>query len=56
LERAERAALELASAQAGFAAICEAIAAVSGDEDPVVLINRLLARWLEEGLLVLADR
>ena len=56
LERAERAALELASAQADFAAICEAIAAVSGDEDPVVLINRLLARWLEEGLLVLADR
>jgi hypothetical protein len=55
LERAERAALELASAGASFAAICEVIAAVRGDDDPVALINRLLARWLEEGLLVLAN-
>jgi len=53
LERPERAALRLASAGASFAAICEGIAAVSGDDDPVALINRLLARWIEEGLLVL---
>ena len=56
LERAERAALELASAGASFAAICEVIAAVRGDDDPVALINRLLARWLDEGLLVLANQ
>jgi hypothetical protein len=53
LEDSERAALELASAGTSFAAICEAIAAACGDDDPVALINRLLARWLDEGLLVL---
>jgi hypothetical protein len=56
LEPQERAALELASAGASFAAICEVIAAVCGEDDPVAPINRLLARWLEEGLLVLADQ
>jgi hypothetical protein len=56
LERAERAALEVASAGASFAAICEAIASECGDDDPVGLINRLLARWLDEGVLVLADK
>jgi hypothetical protein len=58
LERTERAALELASAGASFAAICEAIAAVCGEHDPIApveLINRLLARWIDEGLLVLAN-
>lgn len=52
LERAERTALERASAGASFAAICEAVAAMCGKDDPVALINRLLARWLDEGLLV----
>jgi hypothetical protein len=52
LEDSERAALEQASAGTSFAAICEAVAAASGDDDPVALINRLLARWLEEGLLI----
>ena len=56
LERAERAALELASAGASFATICEVIATVRGDDDAVALINRLLARWIDEGLLVLANR
>ena len=62
LERPERAALEVASAGARFAAICETIAAACGEDEqlgsitPVELINRLLARWLSEGLLVLADR
>ncbi|HVB79234.1 MAG TPA: DNA-binding domain-containing protein [Candidatus Binataceae bacterium] len=57
LERPERAALEVASAGASFAAICEAVAAACAEDDsiaPVALINRLLARWIDEGLLVLA--
>jgi len=53
LESAERAALELARSGASFAAICEAVAAGCGADDPVALINRLLARWLDEGLLAL---
>jgi hypothetical protein len=56
LEPPERAAFELASAETTFAAICEAIAEVGGDADPAALINRLLARWIEEGLLVLANQ
>lgn len=56
LERAERAALGLASTEASFAALCEVAAAEAGGEEPVVLINRLLTRWLDEGLLVPADR
>jgi len=59
LERPERAALGLASAGTSFAAMCEAVGAECGDEDPVALvalINRLLARWLDEGLLVLTDK
>jgi hypothetical protein len=59
LERPERAALELASVGASFAAICAEVAAACGEDGPiapVALINRLLARWLAEGLLVLADK
>lgn len=59
MENAERAALEMASAGASFAAICESIAVTCGEHDqvaPVELINRLLARWLDEGLLVLGNR
>jgi hypothetical protein len=51
----EREALGLASAGDGatFAAICESIAtAANVGEDPAALINRLLARWLLEGLLI----
>jgi hypothetical protein len=56
LEHTEYAALELARVGASFAAICEAVAAGCGADNPVALINRLLARWVDEGLLVLANR
>jgi hypothetical protein len=62
LERPEHAALKVASAGASFAAICETVAAACGEDDqlgsiaPVALINRLLARWVGEGLLLLADK
>lgn len=51
LEHTERAALGLATRSASFAAICEAVAADAGVDDPVALINRLLARWLADGLV-----
>jgi putative DNA-binding protein len=54
-EPGEREALRLASVNGGatFAAICEAIAAAAGANDDVAaLINRLLARWLSDGLLI----
>jgi hypothetical protein len=56
LEAPERAALELASAGASFAAICEVVGAVCVEDDAVALINRLLARWIGDGLLILADK
>ena len=38
-----------------FAAICETIAGTAGEsDDPAVLINRLLGRWLFDGLLIRA--
>jgi hypothetical protein len=53
VDRAERAALEMVRDGASFASICEAISAeADGDEDPAALINRLLMRWLSEGLMV----
>ena len=58
LENPERAALELARAGTKFSAICEAVAAAAGEGDgdggQVALINRLLARWLADGVLVAA--
>ncbi|HEY2523937.1 MAG TPA: DNA-binding domain-containing protein [Candidatus Binataceae bacterium] len=57
LEHPERAALELVRAGTNFAAVCEAIAAAAADCDsgePVALINRLFARWLGDGVLILA--
>ena len=51
LERGERAALALAAQGASFAAMCEAVAAEADDDDAAALINRLLARWLADGLL-----
>jgi hypothetical protein len=58
LKHPERPALELASTGASFAAICESVAGAAEGNSvaPVALINRLLARWLEDGLLVLADK
>jgi hypothetical protein len=55
IETAEREALRLASVDNGttFAAICESVAAGSDAEGDVVdLINRLLARWLLDGILI----
>jgi hypothetical protein len=54
-DMAEREALRLASQDGGatFAAICEAIAAATIDVgDVAALINRLLGRWLLDGLLL----
>jgi hypothetical protein len=54
-DTAEREALRLASQDGGatFAAICEAIAAATIDVgDVAALINRLLGRWLLDGLLL----
>jgi hypothetical protein len=50
LERAEADALEASSRGATFAEICDAVANAN-DEDPVAAMNRLLARWLSDGLL-----
>jgi Putative DNA-binding domain len=53
VDHAERAALEMARDGAAFESICEVIStAAGGDEDPAALINRLLTRWLSEGLIV----
>jgi hypothetical protein len=50
-EPAEPAALDLLEPGSDFASICSAIANSVGDEDLANLINRLLARWLSDGLL-----
>jgi len=58
LEHPERAALDVARAGTKFSAICEAIAADIGETDDdggqVVLVSRLLARWLDDGVFVVA--
>jgi hypothetical protein len=51
LERAEADALEAVSRGATFAEICDVVAANADDEDPVAAMNRMLARWLADGLL-----
>jgi hypothetical protein len=52
LQREERAGLELAGQGATFESICEAVgAATNSDEDLAASINRMLTRWLSEGLL-----
>jgi hypothetical protein len=51
LEPAEAAALEAASRNGTFAEICEVIATNPCDQDPVVAMNRMLARWLTDRLL-----
>ena len=55
VEPGEAAALRLALAASGatFAVICEAIAAAADQVDDVAaLINRMLARWLADGLML----
>jgi hypothetical protein len=51
LERAEADALEAAPRGATFAEICDIVAANTDDQDPVATMNRMLARWLSEGIL-----
>jgi hypothetical protein len=51
LERAEADALEAASRGVTFAEICDVVAAEASDDDPVAAMNRMLARWLSDGLL-----
>jgi hypothetical protein len=51
-EPAEAIALHLLQPWADFASICEAIADASDGSDTPNLINRLLARWLADGLLL----
>ena len=55
LEPGEREALGIASEDASFAAICAA-AADKLNGDVVTAINRMLARWLDDELLAVADR
>ncbi len=52
LDQAETEALEAVSRGAIFAEICEVVAAEGGEQDPVAAMNRMLARWLADGLLV----
>jgi hypothetical protein len=51
LERAEADALEAVSRGSTFAEICDVVAANAEDQDPVAVMNRMLARWLADGLL-----
>jgi len=52
LDEAEADALEAVSRGAKFAEICEVVAADADTRDPVDAINRMLARWLADGLLM----
>ena len=52
LDQAEADALAAVSRGATFAEICEVVAADGGKQDPVAAMNRMLARWLSDGLLV----
>src|SRR5271168_4134605 len=51
LETAEADALDAALRGATFAEICERVAANAGIHDPVAAMNKMLARWLSDGLL-----
>ncbi|MGH7925203.1 MAG: HvfC/BufC family peptide modification chaperone [Candidatus Binatus sp.] len=51
LEEDEAKALEAVSRGATFADICELVAGDAEFEDPVATMDRMLARWLSEGLL-----
>jgi hypothetical protein len=55
IEPVEDRALEAASHGISFAELCEIVAADSAAADPVAELNRLLTRWLDEGILILAQ-
>jgi putative DNA-binding protein len=54
IDAVERRALDKARETINFAAICEIIASGTGAADPAAEINRLLQRWLGDGVLVAA--
>ena len=56
LEPAEVRAIAALSRGATFARICGLVAADAGAADPVAEVNRLLARWLADGILVIKPR
>lgn len=55
LELVEREALGAVSRGAKFATVCEAVADSAEEPDHAVLIGRLLARWLADGIIVPAE-
>ena len=56
LETAEQRALEAARSGTSFAQICDLVAAdCDATRDPVAELNRLLARWLSDGILTAAS-
>ena len=52
LEGVEAEALEAVARGVTFAEVCDLVAADGGIEDPVVAMNRMLGRWLSDGLLM----
>jgi len=56
LEKIEADALEAISRGATFSEICDLIAADTSIEDPIATINRMLARWLSDRLLISPTR
>jgi hypothetical protein len=51
-EPIEEIALNLIERGSNFSAVCESIGNVASDEDVPLLINRIVVRWLDDGLLV----
>jgi hypothetical protein len=51
LEGVEADALEAVARGVTFVEVCDIVAADAGIEDPVAAMNRMLARWLSDGLL-----
>jgi hypothetical protein len=51
LEGVEADALEAVARGVTFVEVCDIVAADGGIEDPVAAMNRMLARWLSDGLL-----
>jgi hypothetical protein len=52
LDGTEQRALELMGRGNGFGAVCEAIAAQTGESTAPATINQILSRWLADGVLV----
>jgi hypothetical protein len=55
LDEVEDGALAVVRKGESFGNVCEAIAAAASESDQVVLIGRLLARWLADSIIVHAD-